>query len=63
MNKNKATLKAFITFCEANPELRFWQALREFCGANYILFVDDIDHETGEVRIWKDTFYLDGINN
>ena len=27
MSRNSVTLQDFVAFCEAQPELRFWQAL------------------------------------
>lgn len=30
MNKNEKLLKEFTSYCEANPEFRFWQALRNW---------------------------------
>ena len=27
---NKETLQSFVAYCEANPEQRFWQALRNW---------------------------------
>lgn len=44
---NEETLKSFIAYCEANPEQRFWQALRNWANEkpyledktiNYILW-------------------------
>jgi hypothetical protein len=34
MNK---TLKSFIDYCLAHPQERFWQALRNWSGYNFIL--------------------------
>ena len=60
MTRNEFVLKQFVAFCEANPELRFWQALRTFSGANFILVADRIK-DGGPVQ-WEDTFYWEGIN-
>lgn len=62
MSKNEAVLKQFTDFCKANPELRFWQALRAFSGENFIIVADEIDHERMDIRGWTDTFYWEGIN-
>lgn len=35
-SKNADTLKAFTLFCQLFPELRFWQALKEYTGADKI---------------------------
>ena len=34
--KNKKQLESFIVYCKANPEQRFWQALRNWSGSNFI---------------------------
>lgn len=60
MNRNQAVLKQFVAFCEANPELRFWQALRVFCNANFVLVAGRI--KEGEPQQWVDTYYWEGIN-
>ena len=36
MNKNKETLVDFIKYCLDHPELRFWQALRNWSGYWFI---------------------------
>lgn len=61
MNKNQAVLKQFVAFCEANPDLRFWQALRAFCGANFIFVADNMSAKFGPEN-YEDTFYWEGIN-
>lgn len=48
--------KAFYEFCLANPELRFWQAVRAFTGANYVLVSESLE------RKGVDTYYWEGIN-
>ena len=35
-NKNEKLLKSFTEYCEANPELTFWQALRNWSGWAFI---------------------------
>ena len=44
----------FITYLEAHPDERFWQALRNWSGHAFILVADDLDGET------EDTFYWEG---
>ena len=39
-SKNAHTLKSFTDYCVANPEMRFWQALRNWSGYHF-LFVSD----------------------
>lgn len=48
--KCKKTLDSFITYCYANPEERFWQALRNWSGYTFIFgretnksIIDDLD--------------------
>lgn len=36
MSKNKKSLDSFIEYCQANPEQRFWQALRNWSGWPFI---------------------------
>jgi hypothetical protein len=36
MNKNRELLDEFIAYCDAHPEMRFWQALRNWCGWNFV---------------------------
>jgi hypothetical protein len=36
MNRNSEVLKSFVEYCEANPDLRFWQALRNWSDYNFI---------------------------
>lgn len=61
MNKNSIVLKQFVAFCEANPELRFWQALRTFCGANFVLVSYAGSVYTGDKGL-EDTYYWEGID-
>jgi hypothetical protein len=45
-------------YCEQNPELRFWQALRNFSKHNFIYVSQD--HVEG-VDSLKDTFYMKDV--
>lgn len=47
-------LKSFISYCEAHPNERFWQALRNWCGWGFV-FVGNMGAD-GYVRP-VDTFY------
>lgn len=53
MSKNEKVLKDFVAYCEANPELRFWQALRNWSGYPFIMAGDP-------GTILTDTFYFEG---
>ena len=64
MNKNIYDLQSFTSYCNDNPEQRFWQALRNWNaeknkGENFILVADSsYDHNLGETYLGiKDTFY------
>jgi len=34
--RNSKILNDFVAYCKANPELRFWQALRNWSGYHFI---------------------------
>ena len=54
MNKNKKLLDSFVAYCQQHPEERFWQALRNWSGHNFI-FVSQF------LKIGvQDTFYWEG---
>lgn len=55
-SKNQKLLESFSTYCKENPEMRFWQALRNWAGVQIVSVVPD---DTGEE--W-DTFYSDKQN-
>jgi hypothetical protein len=52
-NKNRLTLMSFVNYCATHPEQRFWQALRNWVAADYIL----VQSEGCPPR---DTFYFEG---
>lgn len=64
-SKNEQVLKDFVKYCEANPEQRFWQALRNWSKYIFIIgykstkskdnfpYIEDTDEE-------EDTFYKEG---
>lgn len=53
MSKNAKTLASFVVYCEAHPEQRFWQALRNWSGWPFIYASRDLIR-LPEVR---DTYY------
>ena len=59
MSRNSKVLGDFIAYCDVNPSLRFWQALRNWSDYNFIIVTDDKDSLKGD---WKDTFYWEGKN-
>jgi len=58
--KSKKLLDDFTKYCEQRPELRFWQALRNWCGYHYII-ARNTDGR-GEMSSEKDTFYWEDRN-
>lgn len=58
LSKNERVLNHFIDYCQRHPEQRFWQALRNWCGFNFVLLTNDPDRQ-GEIH---DTFYWEGRN-
>ena len=67
MNKD---LQSFIKYCKKHPEQRFWQALRNWSGYDFILgsthydpFMFDVKFlEKNKVEI-DDTFYKEFFDN
>lgn len=53
-NSNEDVLREFAAYCEANPEQRFWQALRNWSGASFVL----VRFPESEEAV--DTFYWTG---
>ncbi len=48
-------LDDFVDYCHAHPQERFWQALRNWSGHNFILASQD---KRGVISL--DTFYWEG---
>lgn len=55
MKRNEAILKQFIAYCKANPEQRFWQAIRNFSGFPFVMYKNELEGKA------VDTFYFEGI--
>lgn len=36
MDKNVKLLRSFVEYCTANPDMRFWQALRNWSKYNFV---------------------------
>jgi len=53
--KNSKVLADFTEYCVRNPELRFWQAVRNWSGYGYLLTQDFGDGES-----LRDTYYWEG---
>lgn len=57
MSKNNRLLQLFTLYCNAHPEERFWQALLNWCGYNY-LYVSESSHNTRDFEYpLYDTFH------
>lgn len=54
MSENEELLASFTEHCRKYPTERFWQALRNWSGRNYVLVCDNKDLVRGE---YSDTFY------
>lgn len=51
--------KDFLRFCEANPTMRFWQALRSWSGYHFIFVSNQFVHDEYQLQ---DTYYFIGKN-
>ena len=58
-NRNKKVLDDFITYCESHPNERFWQALRNWSGYDFIMgwYADEFDFNKAREMGLEDTFY------
>lgn len=54
-SKNQKSLASFVDYCLEHPEERFWQALRNWSGNDYILKSNNV--ECLKCKHIKDTFY------
>ena len=59
--KNKALKKAesFLKYIQEHPNERFWQALRNWSGYNYILGARELPERDRFNNYWEDTFYIE----
>lgn len=65
--KSEKLLDSFCEYCVDHPDERFWQALRNWSEAEFILAVGVVEHScykaTDEIKIVNhDTFYRNGRN-
>lgn len=64
--RSAETLDSFIEYCEAHPQERFWQALRNWSGYPFILASNEPpfnfpgDWKEGKQDLPLDTFYWEG---
>jgi len=59
-NKNLKTLADFVFYCAGHPEQRFWQALRNWSGHNFVLISDVNSYTWLDLNRVTDTFYWSG---
>lgn len=65
MRKNKKLLDSFVKYCKENPELRFWQALRNWSKYSFVFGIKtskvwterSIEELSNEYPDLEDTFY------
>lgn len=51
--KSKQVLKDFIQYCKKHPEQRFWQALTNWSGYNYVLLKELKTDEGVDPFFWR----------
>ncbi len=61
--KSQLALESFTKYCEANPELRFWQALRNWSGWHGIYASDRMPTDLSDLGEITNTFNWEGVNN
>lgn len=57
-SRNSELLASFIKYCLENPQLRFWQALRNWCGWGFVLVANGKLNKRGDLELMNvtDTF-------
>jgi hypothetical protein len=60
--RNSEVLASFVEYCQKNPQERFWQALRNWTGYNFI-YVSNVPPYSFSEEVIKDTFYWEGQNS
>ena len=58
--RNQEALESFAAFCQANPSMRFWQALLCWSGQGHILFSHFPSHMIKDNVGLEDTFSREG---
>jgi hypothetical protein len=60
--RNGKLLESFAGYCKQHPEERFWQALRNWSGRNFVFVSDTGPHDlmTFSTTDLEDTFYWEG---
>ena len=60
ITRNSEVLADFTQYCYTHPDERFWQALRNWAGVNFILISELPPYELSEKGNLRDTFYAEG---
>lgn len=56
--ESRDLLESFTDYCRDHPTERFWQALRNWAGVNFILASNATEYSMRKVNA-QDTFYWD----
>jgi hypothetical protein len=59
-SRNSAVLASFVAYCKRNPDMRFYQALRNWSGAEAIFYCHDLG--IADDNGMSDTFSWEGIH-
>jgi hypothetical protein len=67
--RNSEVLASFVAYCQANPGLRFWQALLNWSKVGFILasnysplYIEATQVPDGDTVKLTDTYYWEGRN-
>lgn len=55
--KSQKQLESFTAYCKLHPEERFWQALKNWSGADYVFMQRSEKKNNLYITINEDTFY------
>lgn len=56
ISRNSKQLRKFVLYCLENPELRFWQAIRNHFNVAFVLTATGFDFDTRTYTGIRDTF-------
>ena len=59
--RNSKVLASFVAYCNANPEQRFWQALRNWSGFRFIYGSNETENYAYRINC-QNTFNFEGRN-
>jgi hypothetical protein len=61
--RNSEVLKSFVEYCYANPDMRFWQALRNWVSYGFIYASNQCDALGESMDDLRDTYYWEEKSN